>query len=1019
MVMYKGKKTSKNTGGKLSTEEKLQNAINELSLLKEVFDKQAAELVKANKELAFEYKEKENRAEELIIANKELIFQNEEKDKRAAELLIANEELAFQNKEKEKRATALVIANKELAFQTEEKHKRAEELLIANRNLTYLNREQQAFFAAIVNASDDAMLTKTLDGIITSWNRGAEKMFGYNEDEIIGKHVFLLIPPQLQHEEAYLANKLRDGKTADHYETERVRKDGTVFYASLNASPIRVMGGDVTGGSEILRDISDRKNAARDLEKSEKFFRALIENNQGIISLTDDDLNIIYRSPSSARVTGWTEDDMKLQGDINYFHPDDISILKTAVEKAIERPGSPKPYIARYRHKNGHYIWFEGTATKLPDNSIVKGIVFNTRDVTERIELEQLLVKANTLARIGNWEVDLVKGTVYWSDITREIHEAETDFVPNLATGINFYKEGPSRELITQKINEAIELGKPWDVELQIITAQNNERWIRAIGETEFVDGICVKIYGSFQDIDQRKKAEVQIQESENRYRRLFDTSPIAITEEDHTPFYEKVESLRASGISKNYAAYFDNHSEEFYEMLGRVQIHGVNQSLLDLTGANNLEDFVSNRSKFFVSLTEMTVFKLMDLIRDGGGYFEEETKIKSLSGEIRDVVVRLKYPAAPPYNSVAITMRDVTKQKEFEKKITESENRMRLATSSAALGIWYWDTKNDHMVWDERMYQIYNINESQLGSVYAGFLSRLHPDDKDRVNEVMQTAMRDKKREYGSEFRIIWDDLSVHYIKGTGITEYDDNGNEIKMMGINWDVTETRLAEVEIKSNNEQLRQLTSHLETIRDEERNRIAREIHDELGQQLTAIKMDVAWIDKNTSPEAGNIKSKLKNIITLLDGSNQTVRKILNELRSGTLDHYGIIDALEWHTIQFRENTGIAIQFSSMQTDIELPQEQANCIFRIYQESLTNIMRYAQAGKVLSSLNIIDNSISLSIEDDGTGFNEAEVENTKSFGLLGMKERVRAIAGQFELTSSPGKGTKIVIHLPYKA
>ena len=188
-----------------------------------------------------------------------------------------------------------------------------------------------------------------------------------------------------------------------------------------------------------------------------------------------------------------------------------MEIIKNLQEEFIKKPGIPVAFQARFRHALGHYIWVEGTVANLLHVAGVQAFVTNFRDITQRKELEVLLHKANTLARIGGWELDLVKGTVFWSDITREIHETADDYVPDLNKGINFYKAGAGRDLIAQKVKEAIKLGKPWDVELQIVTAKNNERWVRSIGETEFADGKCIRIYGSFQDIDRRKTAEEKI----------------------------------------------------------------------------------------------------------------------------------------------------------------------------------------------------------------------------------------------------------------------------------------------------------------------------------------------------------------------------------------------------------------------------------------------------------------------------------------------------------------------------
>ena len=231
-------------------------------------------------------------------------------------------------------------------------------------------------------------------------------------------------------------------------------------------------------------------------------------------------------------------------------------------------------------------------------------------------------------------------------------------------------------------------------------------------------------------------------------------------------------------------------------------------------------------------------------------------------------------------------------------------------------------------------------------------------------------------------------------------------------------DITERKKSEAEIINTTEQLRELTSHLQNIRKEERKRIAREIHDELGQQLAAIKMDTVWIDKQTPVGSVIVKDKLQNILELVDGSHRSVRKILNELRPAVLDDNSLLEAMDWLGQQFTEYTGKAVYFTTTPGGFKLDPEAATCIFRVYQEALSNIMRHAEAQSVRSSLKLSSNSIILAMEDDGKGFDIDIAEGKKRFGLLGMKERVYALQGKFDLASAPGKGTKIVISLPYK-
>lgn len=229
-------------------------------------------------------------------------------------------------------------------------------------------------------------------------------------------------------------------------------------------------------------------------------------------------------------------------------------------------------------------------------------------------------------------------------------------------------------------------------------------------------------------------------------------------------------------------------------------------------------------------------------------------------------------------------------------------------------------------------------------------------------------------------------------------------------------DITEKKKAEEEIARYNIQLRQLTAHLQNIREEERSRIGREIHDELGQQLTAIKMDASWIDKNTPAESVLKKEKLRNILELLDGSNTAVRRILSELKPSILDEYGMLDTLDWLARQFTANTGIPVEISCSQNEIKLPENIATCIYRVFQESLTNITRYANAKKVISLISLSDTQISVTITDDGIGFDVSRISEKGSFGLLGMQERVNALNGRLIVDSKINKGTSITMQIP---
>jgi signal transduction histidine kinase len=209
----------------------------------------------------------------------------------------------------------------------------------------------------------------------------------------------------------------------------------------------------------------------------------------------------------------------------------------------------------------------------------------------------------------------------------------------------------------------------------------------------------------------------------------------------------------------------------------------------------------------------------------------------------------------------------------------------------------------------------------------------------------------------------------------------------------------------------------LTEHLQNIREEERTHIAREIHDELGQQLTVLKMDASWLNKKIITTDESIKEKLKDLLELLDGTVRTVRKISSELRPSLLDDMGLVAAMEWHLKEWEKRASVKTKFLIPSNDLPLTDAVKTGLFRIFQESLTNVARHANAKKVEVSLQRQNGSLILSIKDDGKGFDREKAANKKTLGILGMEERSFMMGGSYQINSKPGKGTLVVVSVPY--
>ena len=351
--------------------------------------------------------------------------------------------------------------------------------------------------------------------------------------------------------------------------------------------------------------------------------------------------------------------------------------------------------------------------------------------------------------------------------------------------------------------------------------------------------------------------------------------------------------------------------------------------------------------------------------------------------------------------------------RRKAEQGIVESERRYHTLAEVSPVGIFHTDAAGSTTYVNPRWCQISGITyEKAMGN---GWFEAVHPDDRDMLRRNWEEATRHQQVSV-SEYRFVRPNGSTAWVIGQAIPERDADGAIVGYVGTTTDITDRKLAEKEMEESSQKLRQLTTHLLNIREEERKRIGREIHDELGQQLTAIKMDISWIAKKTDPSQEAFKTKLQNVIALLDGGNQSIRRILNELRPVILDDYGLLEALRWQAQQFTANTHIPVAMTASESDMKIPEEISTCIFRVFQEALTNITRYAKATQVKVSLDIDSDSVLMNIEDNGLGFDTELTKTKKSFGILGMKERVASLNGRFDLSSVPGNGTRISIHIP---
>ncbi|MGH8800128.1 MAG: sensor histidine kinase, partial [Casimicrobiaceae bacterium] len=232
---------------------------------------------------------------------------------------------------------------------------------------------------------------------------------------------------------------------------------------------------------------------------------------------------------------------------------------------------------------------------------------------------------------------------------------------------------------------------------------------------------------------------------------------------------------------------------------------------------------------------------------------------------------------------------------------------------------------------------------------------------------------------------------------------------------GVVFDDTQSRLAQVELERSREELRELSRHLQTVREEEKQRIAREVHDELGATLSVLKMDLESLDGQLPADLTAARASRVAMIQLVDAAVATTRKIVTDLRPSILDDLGLAAALRWQTGEYQKHTKSRLHFEMADPDLTIDRERGLALFRIFQETITNVARHANAANVWITLAQTDLAYVLTVRDDGAGIREDDLRKPTSHGIRGMRERAQHFGGNMSV-SSMGDGTTVIVTIP---
>lgn len=739
------------------------------------------------------------------------------------------------------------------------------------------------------------------------------------------------------------------------------------------------------------------------IQKQKTLFQSIVETSPVGITLLNEEGDFTFANKEAAEIFGLSKKEIESRKydspewiirslDGHQIPPEELPfhVVKRTmspvknVEFTIESPGRKKIFLS------------VNASPILNEKSEFSGVVASISDVTkqkiyeeELYEKELLLEETGRIAKVGGWEFDAVTLKGAWTDEVARIHDLDPSVPTSVELGVSFYTED-SRVKIEAAIKDALEKAKPYDLELEMLTANNIRKWVRTIGQPVVKNNKVVKVKGSFQDITETRLAADKLKESRTFIQKITDTIPLAIY------IYDIVDNKNIY-TNKNIFEKLGYTSQEVLQMGNNLF-----PNLLHPDDFNKLQSYINR----------------FDRAKDND-VLELEYRMKDKNGNFRwlhswDVIFSRAADGKP--KQILGVVEDISAKKEMQIRLAESEAQYHNLFENAPDAVFI--NLNDEIVLVNREFQ--NLMRAGNKDRLIGLspFDIFHRDYHDNIRQRIFTMRESGRPVAPIEEKIVCLDGTVVDVEVSAAPFYSQGGNAIHV--ILRDISDRKKSEADLQRYHNQLELLTRHLQTAREEERESIAREIHDDFGQVLTSLKMNLTFLKRNLSGrnEEGkhyDLLNDIDSMAGIIDRSVVKLRKLITTLRPEVLDKLGLITALEWQSEEFKNETRIECSFITDVKELKLEKNREISLFRILQESLNNIAKHSRASKVEVKFVKEKSGYILEIIDNGIGMaKDSLTKNT--YGIIGMKERAKLINGEISIFSEQDKGTSIRLFVP---
>ncbi len=829
--------------------------------------------------------------------------------------------------------------------------------------------------------------TLDMQSKIVEANQRAETLLGANRKDLIGQPLARFIAAE--DKGTFHRHYLEVLRTGMRQTCEvRLRKEaGVSHWVYFESLAVHDEPGHITHWRTALLDVSDRKRAEDEVRHSETFISSILENLPDMIFVKEaKDLRFVRLNKAGEDLLGYLRGELMGKNDYDFF-PHDEADFFTAKDREVlacgrlldipQEPIQTRSGEVRYLHtKKIPIVGKDGTPQYL------LGI---SEDITDRRRVEQAL-------RLAKFSMDRAADAVYWVDPQAkvlDVNEAASlmlgyskeelcamtvhDLNPNFQADMwpGFWAETKRRGTIVLETAHRAKNGRLIPVEVSVNHLSHEGKEYH-----------CAFV----RDITERKRAGEELRESEGRLRAILDNSPGMVFLKDAEGRYLHI-------------------NRQFERAFHMTREHVVGKTDEAIFVPEQAAAFRANDLRVFQAGVPLEFEEIA--MHDDGPHTSIVSKFPLYGGD------------GKPYALCGITT-DITDRKRVEEALRLSEERYRSIFENAVEGIFQTTPEGKYAAANPALARMYGYDSPE--DLIAGISNiatevYVDPGRRDEFVRLMQEQGEISGFEalvYRKDGSFIWISESVRAVR-------DPSGVLVGYEGTVENITERKLAEERLRATLDQVRTLSGRLATVQEEERTRIARELHDELGVGLTCLKIDLSRLttivgDGVSADARANLDDKVRLMIEQIDTTIVSVQRLVTELRPTVLDDLGLVAAIEWQCQDFQKRTGIPCTAVTSADDIVMEPERATALFRICQEALVNTARHAKATAVTIKLESRSDFLQLVVADNGVGIPDAKVSDRRSLGLLGMKERVALFGGEITIQGNPGKGTTVTACLP---